>query len=562
VEQRPRYSLARVMDDLGATLLHLAAGDVSAAVDVGGIVIHDPIDDAVPPENSIVLGVGIREPADIARLMPELVARRSAALVLRAPVAVDGVVAEAVQTAGIPLIGLTPGASWTQLAAMLRTLLDEGQIGTAEPHTLSGIPAGDLFALANAVAALVDAPVTIEDRGARVLAFSGRQEESDRGRIETILGRQVPERYSRVLEERGVFRDLYRSDDPIQVAPVPIGETAFSQPRAAIAVRAGDEILGSIWAAVREPLSDDRKRALRDAAQVVALHLLRNRAGADVERRLQADLVASALEGGAEAQEAAHRLGLSGHSALVIAVAVGSDERSAVEDAARLATERQRVADAFAVHLSAVHPRSATAQIGNVIYGVLPAIREPAESEERAGKIAEDFLERLGDHLPVMIAVGPVAVDAAALVDSRASADRALRVVTTARPRSRRVVRLADVHAESLLLELRDLVAVRGDRPTGVIAKLIEYDHEHDARLVATLNAWLEAFGDVNQAADAVFVHPNTFRYRLRRLVQVSGIDLKDPADRFAAMLQLRVVCSTAEADVAKTGTRRVRGDE
>jgi DNA-binding PucR family transcriptional regulator len=79
---------------------------------------------------------------------------------------------------------------------------------------------------------------------------------------------------------------------------------------------------------------------------------------------------------------------------------------------------------------------------------------------------------------------------------------------------------------------------------------------------VATLNAWLEAFGDVNQAADAVFVHPNTFRYRLRRLVQVSGIDLKDPADRFAAMLQLRVVCSTAEADVAKTGTRRVRGDE
>jgi PucR C-terminal helix-turn-helix domain len=37
-------------------------------------------------------------------------------------------------------------------------------------------------------------------------------------------------------------------------------------------------------------------------------------------------------------------------------------------------------------------------------------------------------------------------------------------------------------------------------------------------------------------------VHPNTFRYRLRRLTEVSGIDLADPEQRFAAMLQLRAV--------------------
>jgi DNA-binding PucR family transcriptional regulator len=39
-----------------------------------------------------------------------------------------------------------------------------------------------------------------------------------------------------------------------------------------------------------------------------------------------------------------------------------------------------------------------------------------------------------------------------------------------------------------------------------------------------------------------MFVHPNTFRYRLRRLTEVSGIDLTDPEQRFAAMLQLRAV--------------------
>ena len=62
-------------------------------------------------------------------------------------------------------------------------------------------------------------------------------------------------------------------------------------PRVAVAVRAGDVVLGSIWAAVPAPLSDDRMRALRDAARLVALHMLRIRAGEDVERRLRADLL-------------------------------------------------------------------------------------------------------------------------------------------------------------------------------------------------------------------------------------------------------------------------------
>jgi DNA-binding PucR family transcriptional regulator len=39
-----------------------------------------------------------------------------------------------------------------------------------------------------------------------------------------------------------------------------------------------------------------------------------------------------------------------------------------------------------------------------------------------------------------------------------------------------------------------------------------------------------------------VFVHPNTFRYRLRRLAEVGGLDLTDTDARFTAMLQLRLL--------------------
>jgi DNA-binding PucR family transcriptional regulator len=91
-------------------------------------------------------------------------------------------------------------------------------------------------------------------------------------------------------------------------------------------------------------------------------------------------------------------------------------------------------------------------------------------------------------------------------------------------------------------LELRDLAATRGEGPVGPIALLLEHDDRAAGGLIETLEAWLEAFGDVAAAAAALYIHPNTLRYRLRRITELSGLDLTDPEQRFAAMLQLRVL--------------------
>ena len=550
VKSRPRASLGRVLEDLGP-LLELAAGEVGAAPDISAVVIHDPLDEPLAAPGSLVLGVGLADPAEIAGLLADLAAAGAAALVVRAPVPVDENVSAAVRRSGVALLGLTRGASWAQLAAMCRSLIAEGDFGgETGSETLGGMVSGDLFALANAVAALLDAPVTIEDRNSRVLAFSGRQDEADPSRVQTILGRQVPELYTRKLEERGVFQALYRSDAPVMVEPLAADESEFALPRVAVAVRAGDEILGSIWAAVRTELSADRLRALGDAAKLVALHMMRLRAGADVERRLRADLVSTALEGGAGAAEALGRLGLADQPTVVLALTqvAPADGEAASNRHAQLVAERQRITDAFAMHLTAVHPRSAAALVGDVTYGIVSVSDARSarsgtagDAEERAVRVVEDFIERIGDRAGLLAGVGPVALDGAALARSRSGADRALRVLRSTGA-SHRAVRMADVHIEALLLELGDLIAERGDPPTRQVARLLEYDAKHRTCLVQTLRAWLDAFGDVIAAAAAVYVHPNTFRYRLRRLAEVAGIDLEDPDARFAAMLQLRLM--------------------
>jgi hypothetical protein len=426
---------------------------------------------------------------------------------------------------------------------LLRSLLAEGDIGVAEPESLGGLPSGDLFAVANAVAALLNAPVTIEDRSSRVLAFSGRQDEADASRVETIIGRQVPERYAQMLTERGVFRELYRSEHPVVVNPTEVDYEGLTTQRVAIAVRAGDEILGSVWVAVDGELTKQWTSMLRDSAKLVALHLLRVRAGADSHRRLSADLVATALEGGSGARGALGRLGLGGRRLIVVGASlIDADQLGGSLRADQsLVAERQRFADAFAVQLSAINPGAAVALLGDTVYGLFPTAEAGAEGEEWATRVAEDFLSRVGTRMPAVIAIGPAAGDIAGIALSHSAVDRVLRVLRDGKV-TRRVARLEEVQTESLLLELRDLVAVRADRPVGPLARLIEYDDRNNSNLVETLEAWLDSFGDVSAASARLYVHPNTFRYRLRRLAEVSGLDLGNPEERFSAMLQLRIL--------------------
>lgn len=543
VTSLPRASLGRVLEELGTTLLDVVCGDVERPDGIGGVVIHDPLDEPELPDNALVLGVGLHDLADIAAVVTRLGRRGAAALVVRAPVTADEQLIAAAETSGVAVLAAARGASWTHLAGMLRTLTSDSNLPAPDASSAGRIESGDLFAVANAIAALLDAPVTIEDRNSRLLAFSSRQEDIDPSRVQTILGRQVPEHYTRILEERGVFQAIYRSDRPVFVASLPETDDPAQSPelpRAAIAVRAGDEILGTIWVIVAEPLSADRSEALYEASKLVAMHMVWQRADADMERRQRADLLATALESGPGAREAIRRLGLKDEPAVVLALTV-VDTTSEHRLPARTATERKRLTDAFAMHLAAVHPRAIAALVGDVAYGILPLVpQDRHEAEERAVRMATEFLARVGSRVRPLIGVGPYAADTSGLARSRTGAERAARVLG-AGVVAQQVARLDDVHIEALLLELADLVP-RGDLPSGPIARIIAYDETHQTTLVETLRNWLDAFGDVAVAAAAMFVHPNTFRYRLRRAAEVGRIDLNNPTARLSAMLQLQLM--------------------
>ncbi|MDP5226285.1 MULTISPECIES: PucR family transcriptional regulator [Arthrobacter] len=537
---RPRTTVGRVLEELGSTLLQHVSGPEHPELSIEAVVIHDPEDELDQPDRALVLGVGLRDSARIHGLIARLGERGAAGLVLRAPVTADPTMLSAAHSAGVTVLSLTRGVSWGHLAGTLGVLMTPSDPDDARPASFGGIPAGDLFAVANSIAALLQAPVTIEDRHSRLLAFSSVQEGADASRIQTILGRQVPAQYTRFLEESGVFQAIYRSERPVTVAPLPreAGAQPEEQARAVIAVRAGEEILGTIWVASPAALNPAQEQILIDSSRLVAMHLIWQRTDADLERRHRAQLLGAALDGGPGAQDAARALRLREEPAVVLALALDVPDGSQLSHA-HLAAERKRVADAFAVHLAFAHPQAASGLIGDIAYGVIPL--SAADSDDSGGpatRFAGEFIARVRSPLRALIGIGRAAAGPGNLTFSRSGADRALRVLRS--PLSdRSTARFEDVHAEALLLELP---APAAEFPSGAIARLAAYDADHQASLIDTLRAWLDAFGDVSAASAAVYVHPNTFRYRLKRVTEVGGIDLADPDARFAAMLQLRLL--------------------
>lgn len=531
-------TLAELRRRLGSTLLVFDAPLPERPLPVEGVWLAEPGSTAAIPPGSLVLCPGQPRPGESGELFARLAAGGAAGVVLHSMARVGAQDETSAVARGLAVIRLAEGASWLQLAAMLQTLTAGSEIRTPAAGSPLGAEA-DLFDLANSLAVIIGGPVTIENLDSRILAFSSDQADADAARKLSVLGHQVPTKYSEIMRRDGTFRAIYDSATPVFVPSIGPG----IRPRVVMRVRAGNQTLGSIWAVVNNPLNDHRSRALSEVADMVALSMLRARTAADAAGRLRYGLLVMLLEGGAAAEEAAARIGFAGNGAAVLAAGLLMADAGSAEGEAEL----DRIAGALNLHLKAVNPLSMAARVGGTIYGVLPVAGRKQTDPERQDtdtirRVAEGLVSRLSRD-DVAVGLGSVVAAPGQLNRSRSAADSALRVLLSPHSSAARtrVASGQELQIPALMMRLGDDLAASREELTGPLAALRDHDARHPGDLVRTLSAWLDSFGDVAAAAAVGHVHQNTFRYRFKKLCDVGGIDPGDAEQRFALMLQLRL---------------------
>ena len=527
-------TIGELVETVGVGVLEVVAAPRGLDVRIADAVIFDPDEDAVAREGDVVLAVGI----DVSRAEGRELLRRAgeaeaAAVVVK--VRSDGQRTAAVGAAedvGIAVLAAAADAAWGQLHALVRTVTATARL---QDDRAPGAAVGDLFGLANAVAAMVGGPVTIEDPRSTVLAYSSLDSgEIDDARRATILGRRVPDEWIKRLRDDGVFRRLFRDEGIVRAEYPDLG----IKPRIATAVRAGDEILGSIWVQEGErPLGDQAEAALQEAARIAALHMLRHRSSADLERGRRADQLRGALDGRVAPDALAPVLQVS-PAAPITVLAFQLVEPG---DVAAVSVLADRAASLVTLYCESYRRQAAAVALGPVVYVVVPAA-DP-DDRDRLPALAADIVERAADALNVelRVGIGATVPTLAGLINSRREADRVLRALAET-PGARAVAAVEHVRARVVLQQLQELAAVDPSLRAGKLDVLLEHDRERGTEYVPTLRAFFAHLGDVPAAAKAQDVHANTFRYRLRRLAEVAAIDLEDPVERLVLQLQLQFV--------------------
>src|SRR5229473_2874776 len=395
------------------------------------------------------------------------------------------------------------------------------------------------------LAELLESAVVIEDASFHLLAHAGGA--GDPHRKETIQRQGTPHRVLFDPQIQRMLRDIEQKRGPVKVPAFP--HVGMSRERLIAPILAANQVLGYISVLDHPPHHEELAYlAIEQAALVLALAIAKERELSEVEGRVRGEFLEDLLHGTygeeAAAQRRARHLGypLNG-SHIVMLVDIddfrGFNKARQVSEDAIQGLKREFLRRVTGV-VRASYPRALVQGRSDSVVSLLPLGTEPGDYQARGHALGMQVRQAIADWKPgFTISVGfsgPTEAPAGI-----AAAQREVVSVMDSLARFKRwgqVVSVPELGLTGLLAAVTDERLV--DYSRRHLGPLMEHDRTKKGSLVSTLRAYLET-GEQQQAATRLRVHPNTLRYRLDRIREISGVDLEDPETRLNLAVALRV---------------------
>jgi DNA-binding PucR family transcriptional regulator len=524
----PGVGLGQLLLALDATLVSLVDAPRGLDLPVGSAALIDSDDvrlgmAAAAGSADVFFLLGVTEDEALAWITKQARDRAPVAIFVKEPS--DALVTKAVAV-GSAVVAVEPRARWERLYQLVNHVLEHHWQG--DPVDDSGT---DLFGLAQSLADRIHGMVSIENAQSQVLAYSASNDEADELRRLSILGRAGPPEHLEWIGQWGIFDELRANSDVVRVAERP--ELGL-RPRLAIGIyqpssgpRRPAMFVGTIWVQQgSQPLADDAEEMLRGAAILAARIMFRLAARPSTQARQVQQLLGLTDGEPADVADIARELDLAvdGNAALI------------GWDTADTGARHARLADVLALSASAFRRDAQVASRGTRIYMLLPQTATARSLTSWVRGTISALRAELGVGLRAAIAA-PIA-GLAGVAAARVEVDRVLDSAELHPISIGQVTSLAEARTTVLLDEIVTLVGT-DDR---LVDPRIRQLQAQDPVLVETLRAYLDSFGDIATAAYFLQVHPNTVRYRVRRIEKLLSTSLSDPEARLLFSLGLRVL--------------------
>jgi sugar diacid utilization regulator len=265
--------------------------------------------------------------------------------------------------------------------------------------------------------------------------------------------------------------------------------------------------------------------------------------------RIRDDLVEGLLSGHgrdpAETGRWARHLGYDpGHDHHVLSIALEAAQGAPADGGLALT---QRAAEAAENFLTTRAPDAIISVRDTEVAVVLPA-HGPDGPGPRAPKLGSLCIARLGELFPEVAATVGIGGPCRDPGEIRLAYAQARRTVETVRRvgRAGRVVAFGDLGIHRLLLQVPDLAELRGFADE-VLGRLSAGGSDQAPVYLATLACYFRENASPQRASQVLHVHPNTVTYRIRRMEEITGLDLSSYRDRLMAQVALEILDAVGE---------------
>jgi len=393
---------------------------------------------------------------------------------------------------------------------------------------------------------LLDSGVAVEDASFHLLAHAGSAT-NDPHRRETIARHGTPPRVLYDPQIQRVLRDVTESRRPMKVPAFP--HLGMNRERIIAPILAANQLLGVISILDHPPDNEELAfMAVEQAALVMSLALIKEREVAEVEGHVRGeyldDLIQATFGDEAAAQRRARHLGYPLPGRHVLLVVDVDDFRGFIkarqlgEDAIQ-AIKREFMRRVAGV-IRASFTRALLSSRSDSVLALLPLGLDPQDHQTRVQAIGVQIRDAVADWRPGFT----VSVGFSAQVDAPSgvgTAHREVRAVLDTLARFKRwgqVVAVPELGLTGLLAGVSDERLV--EFVNRHLGPLVDHDRARGGNLIPTLKAYLEE-GEQQAAARRLRVHPNTLRYRLDRIREISSAELDDAETRLNLAVALRV---------------------